>query len=68
MTVRSPAKTLAVSSSERASKMYHPRPPERDETPKTSSAAMRVRQAKAQPIFSPARIAGKAAGIRISAT
>ncbi len=41
---------------------------DRDETPKTSSAAISVRQAKAQPILSPARIEGNAAGIRIIAT
>ena len=45
--------------------MYQPSPPLPDETPNTSSAAIRVRQAKAQPIFSPVRIDGNAAGIRI---
>src|SRR4029077_4463279 len=68
MTASSPAKTRSVSSSERASKMSQPRPPERDDTPTTSSAAISVRQAKAQPIFRPARIEGNAAGIRIKAT
>jgi hypothetical protein len=34
-------------------------------TPKTSSAAISVRQAKAQPILRPVRMLGKAAGIRI---
>ncbi len=39
ITVVRPAKTLAVSSCWRFSKMNQPRPPEREETPKTSSAA-----------------------------
>src|SRR5262249_47693700 len=64
-TVKRRAKTLAISSSLRFWKMYQPRPPEPELTPNTSSAAMSVRQAKAQPILSPVRIEGKAAGIRI---
>ncbi|VUF16156.1 hypothetical protein MTDSW087_05913 [Methylobacterium dankookense] len=47
------------------SKMNQPSPPEPEDTPKTSSAAISVRQAKAQPTFRPVRIDGKAAGIRI---
>jgi hypothetical protein len=43
-------------------------PPLADEAPNTSSAAIKVRQANAQPIFSPARIDGSAAGIRINNT
>src|SRR3954452_11276819 len=39
--------------------MYQPSPPLPEETPKTSSAAMRVRQAKAQPIFKPVRMEGR---------
>src|SRR5579885_118657 len=68
ITVSRPAKTVGVSRSLRASKMYQPMPPERDETPNTSSAATSVRHAKAQPIFRPARMDGKAAGIKISPT
>ena len=63
-----PAKTVAVSSWLRASKMNQPSPPEPEVAPKTSSAAIWVRQAQAQPILRPARIDGKAAGIRIFAT
>ena len=36
--------------------------------PNTSSAAISVRQANAQPILSPDRMLGNAAGIRIFAT
>src|SRR5262245_54328346 len=68
ITARSPAKTRAVSSSERAAKMYQPSPPDRDDAPNTSSAAINVRQATAHPIFNPARMDGNAAGIRISTT
>src|SRR5262249_33314772 len=68
ITARSPEKTVAVSRSFLASKMYQPIPPERAETPNTSSAATSVRQAKAHPILRPARIDGKAAGIRMSPT
>jgi len=68
ITANRPANTRAVSSSARASKMYQPSPPEREETPNTSSAATSVRQAKAQPILRPARIEGNAAGIRIRPT
>ena len=68
MTISRPENTRAVSRSLRASKMYQPMPPERDDTPNTSSAATSVRQAKAQPIFSPERIEGNAAGMRMSAT
>ena len=59
---------MAVSSWLRFSKMNQPSPPERDETPNTSSAAISVRQAKAQPIFSPVRIDGNAAGTSRNAT
>src|SRR6185437_4202063 len=68
ITVVRPAKTLATSSWLRFSKMNHPSPPEPELTPKTSSAAIKVRQAKAQPILRPVRIDGKAAGIRIRMT
>ena len=68
MTVASPAKTLSVKSSLRFWKMYQPRPPWPELTPKTSSAAIRVRQAKAQAIYRPDRIAGRAAGTRIRST
>src|SRR6185437_15324453 len=68
ITVSRPANTVAVSRSFRASKMYQPMPPERADTPKTSSAATSVRHAKAQPIFRPAIIDGNAAGIRMRPT
>ena len=45
--------------------MNQPRPPEPDDTPNTSCAAINVREAKAQPIFIPVSIDGNAAGIRI---
>jgi hypothetical protein len=48
--------------------MYQPSPPPLDDTPKTSSAAISVRQAKAQPIFRPVRMLGSAPGIRILVT
>src|SRR6185312_16749515 len=48
--------------------MNQQRPPERDDTPNTSSAAISVRHAKAQPIFSPVRIDGNAAGTSRNAT
>ncbi|MNG17575.1 hypothetical protein D3C84_1015700 [compost metagenome] len=48
--------------------MYHPNPPLPLVAPNTSSAAINVRQANAQPIFSPARIDGSAAGIRMNST
>jgi len=48
--------------------MNQPKPPERELAPNTSSAAIKVRQAKAQPILSPVRIDGKAAGTRSNAT
>jgi hypothetical protein len=50
------------------SKMYQPKPPDPDETPNTSSAAINVRHAKAQPILRPARMLGKAAGSKILLT
>lgn len=65
ITVNRPANTFAVSSWLRFSKMYQPRPPEPELTPNTSSAAISVRQAKAQPTFRPVRIDGNAAGIRM---
>src|SRR4051812_34865711 len=68
MTVKRPAKTLAISNWFLFSKTYHPRPPEPWLTPKTSSAAIKVRQAKAQPIFNPVKMCGNAAGTRICAT
>src|SRR5262249_31196960 len=68
ITVKSPANTFAVSSRFLFSKMYQPNPPEPWLTPNTNSAAIKVRQAKAQPILSPVRMLGKAAGIRINAT
>src|SRR5271169_5354155 len=68
MTVSRPENTVAVSRSLRASKIYQPMPQEREETPNTNAAETSVRQAKAQPIFMPARIEGKAAGIRIIPT
>ena len=45
-----------------------PSPPEPEDTPNTGSAAIRVRQAKAQPIFKPVRMAPNAAGIRMRMT
>ena len=42
--------------------MNQPRPPEPEETPKTSSAAINVRHANAQPTLNPVRIDGNAAG------
>src|SRR5204863_9749025 len=48
--------------------MYQPSPPLPEDTPNTSSAAISVRQAKAQPILRPVRMDGKAAGIRILVT
>ena len=63
-----PANTEGISSWLRFSKMNQPSPPERDDTPNTSSAAISVRQAKAQPIFSPVRIDGNAAGTSRNAT
>src|SRR5262249_42237730 len=68
ITVNRPANTAGMSSKLRFSKMYQPRPPCPDETPNTSSAAISVRQAKAQPIFRPVRIEPNAAGMRIRAT
>ena len=68
ITVNRPANTFAVSSWLRFSKMNQPRPPAPEDTPNTSSAAIRVRQAKAQPTFRPVRMAGKAAGIRMKRT
>lgn len=67
-TTARPANTLSVYSSLRFWKMYQPSPPLPLLAPNTSSAAISVRQAKAQPIFSPARIDGSAAGTRISRT
>src|SRR5262249_21735041 len=68
MTVNNPPNTFAVSRRFLFSKMYQPKPPEPWLTPKTSSAAISVLQAKAQPIFSRVRMLGRAAGIRISDT
>src|SRR5471030_63632 len=68
ITATRPANTLSVYSSLRFWKMYQPRPPLPDEAPNTSSAAIKVRQANAQPIFRPARIDGSAAGIRMNQT
>ena len=48
--------------------MNQPRPPEPDDTPNTSSAAISVRHANAQPILSPVRMLGNAAGMRILPT
>src|SRR5262249_33772923 len=42
--------------------MNQPSPPERELAPNTSSAAISVRQANAQPILRPVRIDGNAAG------
>src|SRR5262245_57510598 len=67
ITVSSPAKTFGIRSSFLFSKMYHPRPPEPELTPNTSSAAMSVLHAKAQPTLSPVSMLGKAAGTRIRA-
>ena len=61
-----PANTSGMLSWFFASKMYQPNPPCPDVVPKTNSAAINVRQAKAQPIFRPASMLGNAAGIRIS--
>jgi hypothetical protein len=68
MTQKSPAKTLGISNWFLFSKMNQPKPPCPALTPKTSSAAIRVRQANAQPILSPVRMLGKAAGIRSLST
>src|SRR5215467_13796602 len=43
--------------------MYQPGPPLPEATPNTSSAAISVRQAKAQPSLSPVKMEGNAAGI-----
>ena len=56
MTVKSPANTFAISSRFLFSNTYQPRPPEPWLTPNTSSAAISVRQANAQPIFRPVRM------------
>src|SRR5712691_3774405 len=48
--------------------MNHPSPPDRELAPNTSSAAISVRQANAQPILSPVRIDGNAAGTSSSTT
>jgi len=68
ITVSSPANTAGISNRLRFSKMNQPSPPCPDDTPNTSSAAIRVRHANAQPIFNPVRIDPNAAGIRIRAT
>jgi hypothetical protein len=65
ITVSRPAKTFGISSWFLFSKMYQPSPPEPELTPKTSSAAIRVLHANAQPILSPVRMLGNAAGTRI---
>ena len=48
--------------------MNQPSPPDPDDTPNTSSAAIKVRHANAQPTFKPVRMEGNAAGIRIAST
>ena len=48
--------------------MYQPKPPEPELAPKTNSAAINVRQAKAQPIFIPVKMLGNAPGIKIFVT
>ena len=68
MTVNSPANTAGMSRRFRFSKMNQPSPPCPEETPNTSSAAISVRHAKAQPIFRPVRIEPNAAGMRMRAT
>ena len=68
MTAARPANTLSVYSSLRFWKMYQPRPPCPEVVPKTSSAAIRVRQANAQPIFKPETMDGKAPGTRMCST
>src|SRR3972149_11940319 len=45
--------------------MNQPRPPRPEETPGTSSAAINVRHAKAQPTFRPVSSDGNAPGIKI---
>ena len=45
--------------------MYHPIPPDPELTPNTSSAAINVRHANAQPTLRPVRMLGNAPGIRI---
>src|SRR5690606_21856079 len=67
ITVNKPAKTSGISSWFFFSKTYQPSPPEPELTPNTSSAAISVRHANAQPILSPVRMLGKAPGIRIRA-
>ena len=68
MMVSRPANTSGMSSWFLLSKMYQPSPPYPDDTPNTSSAAISVRQANAQPILRPARMLGNAAGMSIRAT
>src|SRR5437660_12033377 len=63
ITVNRPANTAGISRRLRFSKMNQPRPPCPDDTPNTSSAAISVRQANAQPIFKPVRLQPKAAGM-----
>ena len=65
MTVSRPANTSGILSWFLFSKMYQPRPPEPELTPNTSSAAISVRHANAQPTLSPVRMLGKAPGMRI---
>ncbi|CFN63553.1 Uncharacterised protein [Bordetella pertussis] len=48
--------------------MYQPSPPLPLDAPNTSSAAINVRQAKAQAMRRPDRIEGSAAGTRIPST
>src|SRR6202040_1085645 len=64
----SPANTEGVSSWLRFSKMNQPSPPDRELAPNTSSAAISVRHANAQPILRPGRIDGNAAGTSSSIT
>ena len=53
ITVSRPAKTDGISRLFFSWKMNQPRPPEPELTPKTSSAAIKVRHAKAQATFKP---------------
>src|SRR5574340_713701 len=48
--------------------MNHPRPPEAELTPNTSSAAISVRHENAQPILKPVRMEQNAAGMSMDVT
>src|SRR5690606_19275017 len=65
ITVSRPANTSGISNWFLFSNTYQPRPPDPELTPKTSSAAIKVRHANAQPIFNPVRMLGNAPGIRM---